>query len=79
MPKPIRYINHALDRMADPSRDPVSADEVESVLAAPDVSYTGVDGKSNVLGAVNGKRIRVCFDEDARRILVFTVVNRGPT
>lgn len=63
--------------MADPDRGIITEDEVLSVLANPDVSYVGVDGKQNVLGEVNGKRVRVCFVEEENHLLVITVINRG--
>jgi hypothetical protein len=37
----------------------------------------GIDGKQNVLGEVNGKRVRICFVEDEAHLLVITVINRG--
>ena len=49
-----------------------------AVIDTPDVTYTGMDGKPNVLGEVNGKRIRVCFVEDNTGVFIITVVNRGP-
>ena len=55
---------HGRERMADPSRGEVSEEEVLAVLANPDVTYIGVDGKNNVLGTVEGKRLRVCFVEE---------------
>ena len=78
MNKRIIITKHAKMRMSDPGRGVLTEDEVMSVLRNPDVSYFGVDGKSNVLGIAGGRRIRVCFDEDDDRILVITVVNRGP-
>lgn len=74
--KPVVFTRHARLRMADPARGLVSEDEVIAVLSSPAVEYVGVDGKSNVLGDVNGKHLRVCFDEDANRILIITVINR---
>jgi hypothetical protein len=63
--------------MADPHREMVTEEEVRSVLANPNVSYVGIDGKQHVLGEVNGKQVRVCFVEDKERLLVITVINRG--
>jgi hypothetical protein len=64
--------------MGDSERGVVSEAEVLDVLANPMVSYQGMDGKSNVPGESGGKRIRVCFIEEPSRILIITVVNRGP-
>jgi len=75
--KPVVYSRHARDRMSDPERGPVTEDEVEFVLENPSVSYVGDDGKPNVLGEVNGKRIRVCYVEEESRRLIITVINRG--
>jgi len=63
--------------MADAGRGEVSEDEVIAVLKNPSASYTGVDGKSNVLGEANGKRLRICYIEEDDHILVITVINRG--
>jgi hypothetical protein len=64
--------------MADPGRGIVSEDEALEVLANPGVTYTGIDGKLNVLGQVGDKRIRICFVEEADQIRVIIVINRGP-
>ena len=64
--------------MADPDRGILTEDEVRTVLANPGATYTGMDGKQNVLGEVHGKRIRVCFLEEEDRLLIVTVINRGP-
>lgn len=77
MAKPVVFTRHARHRMADPNRGIITEDEVLSVLANPAVSYVGIDGKQNVLGEVNGKRMRVCFVEEENRLLVITVINRG--
>jgi hypothetical protein len=63
--------------MADPNRGIVTEEEVRDILASPTVRYVGIDGKQNVLGEVNGKRVRVCFVEDEDRLLIITVINRG--
>lgn len=63
--------------MVDPERGIITEEEVLSILANPTASYVGIDGKQNVLGEVNGKRVRVCFVEEAERLLVITVINRG--
>jgi hypothetical protein len=63
--------------MADPHRGIVTEEEVRAILASPTVRYIGIDGKQNVLGEVNGKRVRVCFVEDEDRLLIITVINRG--
>jgi hypothetical protein len=63
--------------MADPGRGIVTEDEVLYIFANPKVRYVGIDGKQNVLGEVNGKRLRVCFIEEEDRMLVITVINRG--
>jgi hypothetical protein len=73
----IVFTQHARSRMADPHRGIVTEEEVRSVLATPTVRYVGIDGKQNVLGEVNGKRVRICFVEDEDRLLVITVINRG--
>ena len=73
----IIFTQHARARMADPNRGMVTEEEVRAVLAHPDVSYVGIDGKQNVLGRVHGKQVRVCFVEDADRLLIITVINRG--
>ena len=73
----IIFTQHARARMADPHRGVVTEEGVRAVLASPTVSYVGIDGKQNVLGAVNGKYIRICFIEDQDRLLIITVVNRG--
>jgi hypothetical protein len=73
----IIFTQHARARMADPHRGVVTEEEVRSVLTSPTVSYIGIDGKQNVLGEVNGKRVRVCFVEDEDRLLIITVINRG--
>jgi hypothetical protein len=73
----IVFTQHARSRMADPNRGIVTEEEVRSVLASPTVRYVGIDGKQNVLGEVNGKRVRICFVEDEDRLLVITVINRG--
>ena len=73
----IVFTQHARSRMADPHRVIVTEEEVRSVLASPTVRYVGIDGKQNVLGEVNGKRVRICFVEDENRLLVITVINRG--
>jgi len=75
--KPVVFTQHARHRMTDPNRGIITEDEVLSVLANPDVRYVGIDGKQNVLGEVNGKRVRVCFVEEKDRLLVITVINRG--
>ena len=75
--KPVVFAHHARLRMADTGRGVITEEEALAVLVNPEVSYTGVDGKSNVLGTVNGKRIRICYVEEENRILVITVVNRG--
>ncbi len=77
MVRQVIFTRHAHERMADPNRGVVDEDEVRFVLANPHVSYVGVDGKQNVLGEVNGKRVRVCFVEEADRLLIITVINRG--
>jgi hypothetical protein len=63
--------------MADPGRGVVSEEEVVAVLASPGVSYVGLDGKQNVLGEVNNKRLRICYTEEADCLLIITVINRG--
>ncbi len=63
--------------MADQGRGVVTEDEVLYVLQNPNVRYTGIDGKQNVLGEINGKQIRVCYIEDIERLLIITVINRG--
>ena len=73
----IVFTQHARSRMADPNPGIVTEEEVRSVLASPTVRYVGIDGKQNVLGEVNGKRVRICFAEDEDRLLVITVINRG--
>ena len=73
----IVFTQHARSRMADPNRGIVTEEDVRSILARPTVCYVGIDGKQNVLGEVNGKRVRICFVEDADRLLVITVINRG--
>jgi hypothetical protein len=73
----IVFTQHERSRMADPNRGIVTEEEVRSVLASPTVRYVGIDGKQNVLGEVNGKRVRICFVEDEDRLLVITVINRG--
>lgn len=75
--KPVAFTRHARERMADAERGTVNEDDVLAVLANPQANYTGLDGKPNVLGEVNGKRLRICFVEDESRILVITVINRG--
>lgn len=55
----------------------MTEEEVRAVLARPDVSSMGVDGKQNVLGEVHGKHARVCFVEEADHWLIITVINRG--
>lgn len=75
--KPVVFTRHARDRMSDPARGLVSEGEVLAVLADPGVHYVGVDGKQNVLGEVDGKRLRICYVEEADRFLVITVINRG--
>lgn len=62
--KPVIFTRYARDRMQDAERGIVTDEEVLSVLLEPQASYTGVDGKSNTLGEVNGKRLRVCFVEE---------------
>jgi hypothetical protein len=73
----IVFTQHARSRMADPNRGIITEEEVRSVLANPSVRYTGIDGKQNVLGEVNGKQVRVCFIEEKEWLLVITVINRG--
>ncbi len=63
--------------MSDPERGPITEQEVLSVLNNPTATYLGVDGKSNAIGEVNGKRIRVCYVEEKSRLLIITVINRG--
>jgi hypothetical protein len=75
--KPVVFTRHARERMADPGRGTVSEGEVAAVLAHPGVRYSGVDGKQNVLGEINNKRLRICYVEEADRFLVITVINRG--
>ena len=75
--KRIIYTQHARDRMQDANRGMISEADVEDVLANPAASYVGIDGKLNVLGESNGKRIRVCYIEEMDRLLVITVINRG--
>lgn len=77
MPKRVVFTRHARERMEDPARGVVTEDEVRAILNDPDVTYTGVDGKPNVLGEANGKRIRVCYVDKPDRITIITVVNRG--
>lgn len=74
--KPVVFTRHARERMADLGRGSVSEAEILAVLANPGVSYVGVDGKQNVLGDINNKRLRICYVEEADRFLVITVVNR---
>jgi hypothetical protein len=76
--KPVEFTKHARDRMTDPERGEVTADEVITVMSSPEASYVGSDGKSNVLGEVNSKRLRICYIEEDDRLLVITVINRGP-
>jgi len=76
LPKPVAFTRHARERMADPGRGPVSEEEVLAVLANPGVSYVGVDGKQNVLGEINNKRLRICYTEEADCFFVITVINR---
>lgn len=73
----IIFTQHARARMTDPQRGMVTEEEVRAVLARPDVSSIGVDGKQNVLGEVHGKHVRVCFVEEADHALIITVINRG--
>jgi hypothetical protein len=70
------FTQHARERMQDPRRGAVSDEEVVAVLRSPEVRYTGVDGKSNVLGSVGGKSLRVCFVEAPGELTVITVINR---
>lgn len=74
--KPVSFSQHARIRMEDSDRGLVTEDEVRAVLANPDVSYTGVDGKLNALGEVAGKRLRICFVQEVGQIIVIKVVNR---
>ena len=75
--KKVVFSQHARERMADSTRGLITEAEALAVISDPDVSYFGIDGKQNVLGRINGKRIRICFMEENNQIFVVTVINRG--
>lgn len=65
----IKYIPHALERMKERG---ISRELVEEVLLSPDNTLEGYFGRKVAQKRINGKLIRVVYEEKEDEVLVIT-------